>query len=412
MPALSVDTIVELDITDVAYGGDGVGRVDGCVVFVPFTITGERVRARIVKRRKRYFFAELVDILSPAPDRCEPFCQYYTICGGCQYQHIAYPAQLIMLKKQLQDMLVHLGHFPPELPIADMLPSPKTREYRNRIDLHPGPGDIYGFCIRGTRPPEIFALECCPIFELQQDFTRYPLRRPGQLLVVRTHDGNPYCYFKDDHNNVQSGPFGLDDSTPLASNDIWFSANGRKLRTAYSGFFQVNRSAVPALVNTVRAFARPKPSDTLLDVYCGVGLFGLSLAPEVQRVLGVEQHEESIVYARENARDFGFSHCEFTAEAAETYLCRLYEQQEHIDVCILDPPRNGLTNKVVSYIKKIRPATLVYVSCGPSTFARDARKFVDAGYTLTAIQPLDLFPQTKHFELVALFQYNISDCHE
>jgi tRNA/tmRNA/rRNA uracil-C5-methylase (TrmA/RlmC/RlmD family) len=403
---LSTHDIVELDITDIAYGGDGVGRMDNCVIFVPFTITGETVRARIVRRRKRYYFAEPEEIITPSPRRVAPFCRYYHTCGGCQYQHIDYREQLPVLKKQLIDLMVRIGEFSEDIPVADMLPSPKTRGYRNRIDLHPGNEDTYGFCIRRTRPPQIFPLEQCPLFELQDNFSHYPFRRPDQLLVVRTHSGKPYCYFKDEHNEVMSGPYDLASREPLESEDIFFDIAGRTFRASYAGFFQVNLAILPALLRVVREFAQPKPEDTLLDVYCGVGLFGLLLADSVKRVMGVEVHKNSIDYANTNAHAFGYTHCEFTAEAAETYLRRLREEETHIDVCILDPPRNGLTNKVVSSLKRIRPQTLVYVSCGPSTFARDARKFVDAGYTLSAIQPLDLFPQTKHFELVARFMYN------
>jgi len=403
---LKIDDIVELEITDIAFGGDGVGRVDNCVVFVPYTITGEKVRARIIRRRKRYFFGKVEEILEPSPHRIEPFCHYFQTCGGCQYQHIEYTEQLNILKKQLTDLMVRIGKFPEDIPVADMLPSPKTKEYRNRIDLHPGDEDIYGFCIQGTRPPQIFALEQCPLFELQRDFSEYPFRRPRQLLVVRTHSGSPYCYFKDDHNEVESGPFDLETRKALDSEDIYFDVDGRRFMASYAGFFQVNLSALPTLMKIVRDFAQPQPEDILLDVYCGVGLFGLTLADQVKKVLGVEQHAGSIEYANKNAETFGFTNCEFKAEAAETYLRRLWDEEAHIDKCILDPPRNGLTNKVVSSLKRIKPKTMVYVSCGPSTFARDAQKFIEIGYTLEAIQPLDLFPQTKHFELVAKFVYN------
>ncbi len=403
---LNKEDIVELEITDIAFGGDGVGRIDDCVVFVPFTITGETVKAQIIRRKKRFYFAKLIEIIKSSPKRVEPFCKYYQSCGGCQYQHIDYTHQLRALEKQLRDIMTRLGGFDDSLPILPMIPSKNTTEYRNRIDLHPLDDDEYGFCVKGSRPREIFSLEKCYLFELQDNFSKFPLRSPGKLLVVRTHSGKPYCYFKDDHNIVCSGPYDLDTMTEIKDESVYFEVNDKKFFSPYSGFFQVNKFILPDLIQVITSFAEPEKSDVLADVYCGVGVFGLMMADKVKQVYGVESLEQSIVYAKRNAVEMKIDNAEFTAETAEVYLRRFVDQSVKIDVCIVDPPRNGLTNKVVSSIKKIRPPKLVYVSCGPATFARDARKFVDAGYTLEKIQPLDLFPHTKHFELVALFTFN------
>ena len=405
--------IVEVEITDVAFGGDGVGRVEDCVVFVPFTIAGETVKAQIVRRKKRFYFAKLLEIIKPAAERVEPFCKHFMKCGGCQYQHIDYEHQLKIFEKQLRDIMTRLGGFDDSLQILPMIPSPKTTGYRNRIDLHPRGEDEYGFCVKGSRPREIFPLDNCRLFELQDDFSKFPMRSPEKLLVIRTHSGKPYCYFKDDHNVVCSGPYDLEKRAPLDDEKVYFDVCGKRFYSPYSGFFQVNKFILPELIRVATEFAAPEKSDVFADVYCGVGVFGLMLADKVKKVYGVEVLEESIVYAKMNAEEMGIKNAEFTAEPAETYLRRFVEQSTtcpeseaargKIDVCLVDPPRNGLTNKVVSSIKKLRPRRLVYVSCGPATFARDARKFVDAGYNLEKIQPLDLFPYTKHFELVALF---------
>ena len=406
--------IVELEITDVAFGGDGVGRVEDCVVFVPFTITGEKVKAQIIRRKKTFYFAKLIEVIEPAKERVEPFCKHFMSCGGCQYQHIDYEFQLKIFEKQLRDIMTRLGGFDDSLKILPMIPSPKTTGYRNRIDLHPREEDEYGFCVKGSRPREIFPLDKCYLFELQDDFSKFPMRSPEKLLVIRTHSGNPYCYFKDDHNAVCSGAYDLRTQSPIEDESVYFDVCGKRFFSPYSGFFQVNKFILPELIRVVSEFAATKKSDVIADVYCGVGVFGLMLADKVKKVYGVEALEQSIVYAKRNAKEMGIENAEFTAEAAETYLRRFVEQLiicrenntpfDKINVCIVDPPRNGLTNKVVSSIKKIRPQRLVYVSCGPATFARDARKFVDAGYNLEKIQPLDLFPYTKHFELVALFK--------
>jgi tRNA/tmRNA/rRNA uracil-C5-methylase (TrmA/RlmC/RlmD family) len=403
MTDIQYDQSYEFEITDVAFGGEGVGRIDGCVVFVPFVLPGELVRARIVKRRKRHYFAELEEVLTPSSERVEPLCKFYGQCGGCQYQHTNYATQLALKHKQIRDILIRIGGFAKDVPVAAPIASPRTSRYRNRIDLHPDGDGIYGFCLR-NKPRDIFPLTDCPLFELEQDLSAYPLRRDDHLLVVRTHDGAPYCYFKDDHNNVRSEAFDLASGEPCEREEIAFTVGEMTLAAHYGGFFQVNRWILPAFIEAVRAMATPQADDAVLDVYCGVGLFGLALAGSVSGVRGVEVQQGCIEYARRNAAGLGIDNASFTAATAEDYLRGMVEAGEDIDLCIVDPPRNGLTNKVVTALKRLQPPRIVYVSCGPDTFARDARKFVEAGYALEAVQPLDLFPQTKHVELVARFR--------
>jgi len=162
---------------------------------------------------------------------------------------------------------------------------------------------------------------------------------------------------------------------------------------------------LPAFIDTVVRMAAPEPHWHAVDLYCGAGIFTLALAPLVAHISGIDLHAETISRAQRNAAAAGFSNASFAAEAAETWLPRALAASRPFDLCLVDPPRNGLTNKVVSALKKITPRVLIYISCAPDTFARDARKFVDAGYHLAAIQPLDLFPHTKHFELVARFVF-------
>jgi len=331
-----------------------------------------------------------------------PPCPLFGHCGGCQYQHLAYDAQLHYKTKQLRDMLTRMGGLAEPLPIQPILPAPRTTRYRNRIDLHPRPDGRYGFCERG-RGRVIFQLHDCPLFELEQDFSAYPLRQAAQLLVVRTHDGAPYCYFKDDHNQVTSGAYDVASQGARPGLHSSYTVDGRVFTAAYGGFFQVNSTIVPELVACVRRAAAPRPTDTLLDVYCGVGLFALALAGDVARVMGVEQNADCILCAHANARRQGVTDAVFRAGAAEDILTQLVADGTRVDVCLADPPRNGFTNKAVSALKRLRPSRLVYISCGPDTFARDARKLCDAGYHVRHIQPLDLFPHTKHFELVARF---------
>lgn len=399
---------IELTLLDNAFGGEAVGRLNNLVVFVPFAIAGEKVRVKIVKKRKRMLFSKLLEVLEPSPDRTEPFCPNFGLCGGCQYQHIKYGRQLEIFVKQLKDLLTRTGGFL-ELPeILPVIPSPKNTHYRNRIDLHPALDEFgepyYGFCLKDSAW-DIFPLRECPIFELEEDFSKLPMRMEDKLLVLRTHSGEPYYYFKDNHNLVCSGPYDLKSRESLGGEDVFYDVNGLRFHNSYSGFFQVNPSLLETFAKVVKEFAQPKKEDLLLDVYCGAGFFGLSLAKDVRKVLGVELDPSSIAYAKKNAEAAGLDNCEYTADYAENYLHGLLEEGCQPDVCVLDPPRTGLTNKAVSAVKHLRPKKLIYISCGPPTFARDAAKFADAGFYLVKIQPLDLFPHTKHFELISLFEW-------
>lgn len=401
------DEIV-LKLIDNAFGGEAVGRVNNLVVFVPFAIKDETVKVKIRQKKRRMLFADLLEVIEPSPERREPFCPNFGSCGGCQYQHINYPYQLEIFVKQLKDLLVRTGGFL-ELPeILPALPSPKTTHYRNRIDLHPA-ADVagepyYGFCKR-MEPKTIFPLKECPIFALEDDFSKIPMRMEDKLLVLRTHSGKPYYYFKDNHNLVCSGPFDYETKESLGGEDVFYDVGKLRFYNSYSGFFQVNPSLLEVFSKVVTDFAQPGKDDLLLDIYCGAGFFGISLADKVREVLGVEIDPSSIAYAKKNAEANGFSNCRYTADSAENYLRGLLEEGVKPDICILDPPRTGLTNKAVSAVKHLQPKRLIYISCGPPTFARDAAKFADAGYLLRKIQPLDLFPHTKHFELISLFEW-------
>ncbi|MBO7435052.1 class I SAM-dependent RNA methyltransferase [bacterium] len=401
------DEIV-LKLIDNAFGGEAVGRVNNLVVFVPFAIKDETVKVKIRQKKRRMLFADLLEVIEPSPERREPFCPNFGSCGGCQYQHINYPYQLEIFVKQLKDLLIRTGGFL-ELPeILPALPSPKTTHYRNRIDLHPAADEAgepyYGFCKR-MEPKTIFPLKECPIFALEDDFSKIPMRMEDKLLVLRTHSGKPYYYFKDNHNLVCSGPFDYETKESLGGEDVFYDVGKLRFYNSYSGFFQVNPSLLEVFSKVVTDFAQPGKDDLLLDIYCGAGFFGISLADKVREVLGVEIDPSSIAYAKKNAEANGFSNCRYTADSAENYLRGLLEEGVKPDICILDPPRTGLTNKAVSAVKHLQPKRLIYISCGPPTFARDAAKFADAGYLLRKIQPLDLFPHTKHFELISLFEW-------
>lgn len=392
------DTLFEAEITDVAFGGCGVARHNGKVVFIPDTMTGDTVRASITRNKKNCAFGFVHEIITPAPERVTPPCPYAGTCGGCQYQHIDYSVQCAIKQQQIIDTLARIGHIHDAL-VKDVIPSPLSFRYRNRIDLHPDENGTYGFKKRDA-PNEIVPVHDCLLFTLEKNMSLFPLYQDANRLVVRTHDGNPFCYFKDDKGNVTSASYDLETYEERNTDDAFYTIDDTTFTSHYGAFFQVNKSILPLLIEHVRA-AAGKDRGTLLDLYCGIGLFALILAPFYDTVIGVERFEPAILYAQKNADAMGFSHTVFIANTAEKYIRTLYSDNTHVDTCIVDPARIGLDKRVIKGIIKLSPHTLVYVSCNPATFARDAAHFIQAGWEIQNVQPLDMFPHTAHCELVA-----------
>jgi 23S rRNA (uracil1939-C5)-methyltransferase/tRNA (uracil-5-)-methyltransferase len=386
---------VDIRIDDLTNLGQGVGRLDGWVVFVPFALPGERVRARIWRNKKQYSEADLVRVLEPSPDRIEPQCALFGICGGCQYQHYRYTAQLEWKRRQIEQLLLKMAGL--SVPVNPCLGNTAvTYGYRSKITPHfrrppDQPGTPIGFQKAATRA--VVDVPACPIASpainaalpaerkrLQTESGRF--RKGGTLLMRDSMDGI------------------LTDMKAVARETV-----GEFTFEFVAGeFFQNNPHVLPMMVEYALNQARHPEIDFLVDAYCGVGVFGICAHREFSQVAGIEVSERAIELARRNAEANGAGNVSFQLGSAEALFNDLDFDASRTAV-LLDPPRKGCDRLFLDQLLAYNPRRIVYVSCGPDTQARDLGVLIAGPYRVVDVQPVDLFPQTRHIEnIVTLAQ--------
>ena len=370
--SLKVGDKVELTITDIAFGGEGVGRVDEFVVFVPFVALGEIVSAEITEAKKSFARAKLIAVKQASPDRVEPECKHFAACGGCQYQHIAYDAQLRMKHKQVADLFQRIGGIDPAI-VAPVLPCPAPYGYRNRIMIRS----------QWNKPEQ----------RLNIGFVRHD----GGLVedIFECKIAEPALNEQITH--VRQNP------PPKGGIKVVLRIQPEGWNVPPDSFFQNNFFLLPKLVETVRQCLRDSGSRHLVDVYCGVGFFAIELAKDVESFAGVEYDQLAIRSANKNAQLHGATNGEFVSGSAEEKLPALLAKfTPGATTVILDPPRKGCQPQTIELLRQVRPAQVIYISCHPATMARDLNAFIAAGvFELKKVAPLDMFPQTQHVECVA-----------
>jgi len=404
----------ELHLTDMAHGGDALGRHEGKVIFVPYAMPGEKALVEIAEDKGRYARGRLVEILTPSPHRVDPPCPHFGPgrCGGCQWQHIAYPAQLELKAAVVGDQLARLGRLP-DAPVKPAIPSASPWRYRNHVQFSVGGDGRLGFVATGGRRVE--TVEVCYLMHplLDELFIALDLELPGLarlslragvntgdlMMIFETHDDLPPAL---ESALPVSCVLLLSDGTPvnlIGSNHITEVVAGRSFHISAASFFQVNTAAAEELIGVVGEYLAPAGDEVLLDAYCGVGTFALSLADQVGQVIAIEEDAGAVADARLNAAEL--TNVEFVEGSVEAILPKL---DRPIDLAVLDPPRQGCKPEALRALVELAPRRIVYVSCDPATLARDARKLADAGYQLVEVQPVDMFPQTYHIESVALWE--------
>ncbi len=346
----AVQSPVGLDIHDVAFGGAGVGRLEGKIVFVPFTIDGERIEAQLVERKKSFDRAQLQKVIVRSTQRIDPVCPYFGQCGGCDYQHIAYGHQLELKRRQIVQLLERIGR----LTDVEVLPTFASAPYyafRNRITVHGSQGKI-GFFAKNSR--EVVDIERCAI--------ALPVVNEALRLLRATGlaDGK--------HRTLRG------EGVP---------------RT----FTQTNDIIAGALLEFV---AGQTVGETLIDAYCGFGFFGHAMAERLKRVIGIDWNEPAIKTARESASSNETYICGDVAETIESLLVN-----DPPDTVILDPSADGVDDRVTGALVINPPSRLIYVSCNPATLSRDLARLRNK-FKIVAVQPFDMFPQTAEIEAVAV----------
>lgn len=448
---------IDVELTDLAYGGDAVGRYEGRVLFVPGGIPGERVRVEIVEERRGHARAELLDILRPAPERVEPPYPLLTHCG-CHWQHIAYPAQLTWKAHIVRQLLVRTGKQQDALvhPTIGMPATIPPWHYRNIALFHVGPRGEIG--ARLTDSHEVEDLEQYPLLhpaldqvyqvvrarlkqyfgeqlgEMIQGFTLRgaigavsnaatglapnQIKAVPTLLSVHARPGsmieNPQQLAQDLMTIAPGivgviiervgGRYGRVFVGQEFLNDVVL---GRRFRVSADSFFQVNPVQTSVLVERALALLDPQRNEVVLDGYSGVGLFSAFLASRAGRVIAIESQPSAVMDARASAALNNQNNITILEGTLERLLSQLHYRRERVDLALVDPPRAGCHPKALQALQILAPRSICYVSCDPSTLARDIATLCSGSntrYRLVATQPVDMFPQTYHIECVALLQ--------
>lgn len=409
MPNRTLD--VEIDAQ--AYGGEALGRApDGRRAFVRGALAGERVRMQVTEDRRSYLRGQVVQVLRAAEERIAPRCAHFGECGGCHYQHMPYAAQLAAKAEVLREQLQRLGGLDAP-PIAAPLASPAEWDYRNHIQFsltrdgrlgYMRPASRSVLAIRECHLPEPPLDEIWPRLDLREshDLHQVGLRRDTHEEAMIVLEGGaaavPEIEVEGSLSVAWLSPAG--DTQVLAGDaSLAFSVSGREFEVSPGSFFQVNTQQVPRLVEQVLALAEIRPGDTALDVYAGVGLFSAFMAAAGARVVAIEVSPSSCADFEVNLGEF---------EGVELYQATAAQVLPQLpaapQVVVLDPPRAGIEREAVAGLLHLAPSRIVYVSCDPSTLARDGRALKAAGYNLATVIPIDMFPQTYHIESISLWR--------
>jgi 23S rRNA (uracil1939-C5)-methyltransferase len=440
------DTL-ELVIDDLAFGGDGVGRTDGYVMFVRGGLPGDRLRVRVTEARGRYGRGAIEAVVSPSPDRVEAPCQYFGRCGGCRLQHLAYPAQLAFKAKQVHDCLIRLGGLPP-FELRPIVPAPEPYGYRNKMEFtvaEPGPTvglhaaerydvvlDIDRCLLQSetmnalldefrsqTRARALSVWDPRSERGLLRFLTVREGRRTGQAMAnvvasapdiealmpvaesLRARVPATTSVLLNVNDKKASVAVGSEEHLLLGRDHITETLDGVAFQVSASSFFQTNTRQAERMFAIVTEACELDGTDTVLDLYSGTGAISLLLARRAAHVYGIEVTTAAVADATRNARSNGIDNCTFLAGEVRHVLPALMTEGVRASVVVADPPRAGFHPKALAALVALAPARIVYVSCNPATLARDVGDLARQGYRLQWVQPVDMFPQTPHIEAIA-----------
>jgi 23S rRNA (uracil1939-C5)-methyltransferase len=446
------DEEVELDVESLAYGGNGVARLNGFVIFVRRGLPGDRVRARVTKVKRSHAEALATEVVRPGPQRVEAPCAHFPACGGCRFQDLEYPAQLAQKESQVRDAFQRIAAIA-EPPLEPIVPcEPEIFHYRNKLEYSftsTDDGPALGFH-RAGRWDEVLDIERCWLTTDLGNGIRAAVRdwaREEGLEAYSQEDGSGYLrhlVVREGRNTgqtlvqlvtaagerfergylvdvlrrfpeVRSVHWSVNDSpaevtnlpTVLLWGEEWIEEelSGLRFRVRPNAFLQTNTAMAERLYALARAAAGLTGGETVWDLYCGIGTIGLSLAADALTVWGIEVSEESVACALENAELNGISNAAFFAGNVGQVTQELLERSGQPDVVVVDPPRAGLAGKALRRLGEIGAPRLVYVSCNPTTLASDVKVLRgDYGYELLRVTPVDMFPHTPHVECVALLE--------
>ena len=444
---MNKNDIISLEITAMSSDGTGIGRYEGLAVFVPNTCIGDHINARVLKVKKNLAYGKTEQIISPSIDRTEPDCFVCSRCGGCDYRHMNYTAEAQIKWQKVYDNIKRIGGI--DLPPQPIISADSVNHYRNKAQLPISENGKFGFFAPHSHriietehcllTPEIFGdiAKTVETFVAKHQITPYNekthsglLRHlyirigkaTGEIMVTLVINGDTLqapeelimalkCLLGDNLKSVQLNINKRDTNVVLG--DICKTLYGQdyitdilcgvKVRISPLSFYQVNRDMTEKLYKKAAEYLKPDGKN-IIDLYCGTGTIGLSMARKAKKIIGVEIVPEAVRDAKINAEENGINNAEFICGDAADAAKALAKQNFTADAVILDPPRKGCSNELLSTVAKdFCPERIVYISCDSATLSRDAKILTDLGYTLSEYTPVDLFPRTHHIETVALF---------
>lgn len=440
----------EVSITDLGIHGEGIGKVEGFTVFVPGALPGERAKVRISRVKKSYAVGKLISIQEKTPHRVQPQCPVYEQCGGCQISHLSYEEQLKIKHRSVVNVIERIAGEDGAL-VADVIPAAHPFGYRNKMAIpagfvkgvpslgyyRQGTHDIVptAFCeIQKEENNELlrFAAQfirkhsiSCYNEKTGKGSLRHVMGRVGDdgklmvVLITATHDlpceeewvremTEALPFVVSIYHNVQDRKgnviLGKIIRKLCGSDTLKASIGALQFEVSPYSFFQVHKEQAEVLYSKALEFAQLTGEETVIDAYCGTGTISLYLAQKAKHVLGIEIVPAAIEDAKKNAVRNHVENADFLAADAGVVMPKLYKQGTRPDVIVMDPIRAGCSEDVLKAAAGMQPKRIVYVSCGPSTFARDAKILAQMGYHLKKVQPVDMFPQTMHVELVSLLE--------
>jgi len=441
--------IVRVKINNLAFGGRGVGKVNGYVVFVEGGLPGDIAEIRLFRVKSDFAEGRIEKLIEPSEHRVTPPCKHFEYCGGCKWQNLEYSVQKKYKEDQLKEALIHIGKIP-DPPVEPIVGAHKIYYYRNKMEFsfHAGENNkiLLGLHNAG-RFQDVFQLTKCHLqSESSNEIVNFVRNRSLELGLppyhIKKHEG--YLRFLVIREgkftgqsliNIVTGPGeyegikklgreighkfenvvsvshtvnpqkanvarGDKEAVLYGADHIHERLGEKEFRVSASSFFQTNSYQIKRLYDLVVEFAEPEKLDRMLDLYTGTGTIAIYLAGLVKNVEGIESVPESIKDAKTNARLNNVSNCDFTASDVEEYLKKAVDEGKRYDLMVLDPPRAGCHPKAIKSILVIRPRKIVYISCNPATLARDIAGLVEGGYRLEKSIPIDLFPHTYHIEAV------------
>ncbi len=398
---------LRITLEEMAPGGDALGRHEGQVVFVPLALPGERVRVELVEQRKSYLRGALVEIEEASPQRVTPPCPYFGCCGGCQWQHAAYAAQLAFKEQIVRRQLMRIGR--QQAPVVRAtLGMDEPWRYRNHVQLRPAPGGRVGYY--APKSHDVTPVDACLIAHpllgemwdvraacsapIKQLTLRAGIYTGEQLAILAGRDDSPPRQAAPlPYSCLYVAPSGVTHRVS-GTDHLHEELQGRRFRISADAFFQNNTLQAERMIEVIAGYLQVQPGETLLDAFCGVGALGLSLAGEGTTLLGIEAWPPSAQDTQHNAQGRATI---WQGNVAKV----LAREHPRADAIVLDPPRAGCTLETLEALAATGARRMAYVSCDPATLARDVAWLNTLGYGLREVQPVDMFPQTYHVETVA-----------